>query len=294
MNPSINGNGPFGIIATGGVFALRRSVELLDPTNNRQCRLPDLPNIRYGHTQNGNILCGGWANENEKTCIRLKDGQWIVSNQLIHPRYEHRSWTNKYGQVLLIGGWEGKQSTEKLTSDGRSQESFNLKYESVDSCLINEGTTFLLTGGYKSMGKVSRYDDNGWIQDLNDLKTGRRGHGCSQYKNVVGEKVNLVCGGEAEAGIHLSSCEKNIYGQDTWSKMAPLPERRFGVRGFTIGNTVFMIGGFDGEHQMPKYQKNIFKLEAEGDKWKDEGPMHFDRQFLEVSLINENLWQYCT
>lgn len=45
---------------------------------------------------------------------------------------------------------------------------------------------------------------------------------------------------------------------------------------------------------MPKYQKNIFKLEAEGDKWKDEGPMHFDRQFLEVSLINENLWQYCT
>ena len=58
-----------------------------------------------------------------------------------------------------------------------------------DSCLINEGTTFLLTGGYTSKGKVSRYDDNGWIQDLNDLKTGRWGHGCTQYNNDVGEKV---------------------------------------------------------------------------------------------------------
>ena len=142
-------------IVTGGLntdTAVRRSVELLDPTNNKQCQLPDLPNERYRHTQvlgakekislsflnktfhiqNGNILCGGYPTiETKKTCIRFEDGQWIVSNHLIHPRYEHRSWTNKYGQVLLIGGWEGKQSTEKLTSDGRSQESFNLEYGSV-------------------------------------------------------------------------------------------------------------------------------------------------------------------
>ena len=87
--------------------------------------------------------------------------------------------------------------------------------------------------------------------------------------------------------------------------MTSLPERRFGVRALTIGNTVFMIGklrsselgaylvfvgGFDGV----KYQKNIFKLEAKGEKWKDEGAMYYDRQYLEVSLTNENLWQYCT
>ena len=51
-----------------------------------------------------------------------------------------------------------------------------------------------------------------------------------------------MCGGGAGAGIQLNTCEKNIYGQDTWAKMTSLPEARFGVRALTIDNTVFMIG----------------------------------------------------
>ena len=50
------------------------------------------------------------------------------------------------------------------------------------------------------------------------------------------------------------------------------------------------LGGFNGQ----KYQKNIFNLEAKEEKWMDEGAMYYDRQYLEVSSTNENLWQYCT
>ena len=62
------------------------------------------------------------------------------------------------------------------------------------SCLIDEGETFLLTGGYEfgssaGVSTVSRYNINGWVEDLNNLNTGRYGHGCSQFTNKHGYKV---------------------------------------------------------------------------------------------------------
>ena len=57
------------------------------------------------------------------------------------------------------------------------------------SCLIDEGQTFLLTGGTYSMETVSRYNINGWLEDLDNLNTGRRLHGCTQYTNNDGVKV---------------------------------------------------------------------------------------------------------
>ena len=63
------------------------------------------------------------------------------------------------------------------------------------SCLIDEGNTFLLTGGAKGRGEligvttVSRYNINGWVEDLGNLITGRWSHGCSQFTNKHGYKV---------------------------------------------------------------------------------------------------------
>ena len=62
------------------------------------------------------------------------------------------------------------------------------------SCLIDEGESFLLTGGYGAMNDgtvstVSRYDLNGWVEDLDDLNTKRFGHGCTQYLNTDRAKV---------------------------------------------------------------------------------------------------------
>ena len=60
-----------------------------------------------------------------------------------------------------------------------------------ESCLIDEGQTFLLTGG-SSKEIVSRYSINGWLEDLDNLNTGRNSHGCTQYTNNDGVKVRMM------------------------------------------------------------------------------------------------------
>ena len=66
------------------------------------------------------------------------------------------------------------------------------------SCLIDEGESFLLTGGFLvstggyGVSTVSRYNINGWVEDLDDLITGRNGHGCTQYKNHLGDRVGFM------------------------------------------------------------------------------------------------------
>ena len=60
------------------------------------------------------------------------------------------------------------------------------------SCLIDEGETFVLTGGVGSESTVSRYNINGWVEDLDDLITGRRYHGCTQYSNTLGDRVRFM------------------------------------------------------------------------------------------------------
>ena len=57
------------------------------------------------------------------------------------------------------------------------------------SCLIDEGDTFLLTGGDTSRNTVSRYNSDGWIEDIGSLNTGRFGHGCTHYTNNFGAEV---------------------------------------------------------------------------------------------------------
>lgn len=58
------------------------------------------------------------------------------------------------------------------------------------ACLIDDGETFLLTGGASYINKVSRYNSNGWIEDLHDLSIGRRLHGCVKYDNNFGAQVS--------------------------------------------------------------------------------------------------------
>ena len=72
------------------------------------------------------------------------------------------------------------------------------------------------------MPKVSRYNIDGWVEDLADLTTPRQGHACGHFTNSDNThvsyscsqhasklniiKVLLACGGAGD----LSSCEVNI------------------------------------------------------------------------------------
>ena len=58
--------------------------------------------------------------------------------------------------------------------------------------MIDEGVTFLITGGTGSMKIVSRYNISGWIEDLEELNDGRWAHACAQFVNNNGNMVSLI------------------------------------------------------------------------------------------------------
>ena len=51
----------------------------------------------------------------------------------------------------------------------------------------------VITGGQLNLhgaSFVTKYDINGWIEDLPELNTGRLGHGCAHFYNNLNELVN--------------------------------------------------------------------------------------------------------
>ena len=118
------------IIITGGWSSSSyRSVEILQQNGSYWCSLPDLPDIRYKHTQSGLIACGsgGYNSDTETSCLTLTDGHWMTSHQLQYSRSEHSSWTSQHG-VVLMGGLGSTTTTEILHDDGGSSSSFSLKH----------------------------------------------------------------------------------------------------------------------------------------------------------------------
>ena len=48
----------------------------------------------------------------------------------------------------------------------------------------------VITGGDSTSSKVSMYSTGGWIQDLPNLVTARKNHGCGHYVNNQNKEVN--------------------------------------------------------------------------------------------------------
>ena len=121
------------IIVTGGSprSSVWTTVELLHSDGSPWCKLPNLPEYRYGHTQTGLEACGGDGSSGTRTtCVRFSGGSWSPSHQLVQltqGRRAHSSWASPAG-TLIIGGRYSKKSTELLdTNTGDSVMSFPLK-----------------------------------------------------------------------------------------------------------------------------------------------------------------------
>ena len=115
------------IIVTGGIpsESAGTSGELLHSDGSPWCTLPDLPEARYDHTQTGLEVCGGWM---WNTCVRLSEGSWTPSHQLLEQRGDHCSWASAAG-TLLMGGSNSVDTGELLDANTRhSVTSFPLKY----------------------------------------------------------------------------------------------------------------------------------------------------------------------
>ena len=107
---------------------MRRSAEIYLPSDNSSCKLPELPEGRFDHTQDEHWACGGHTNSTEITCDLWREGSWTrQSLRLREKRVDHVSWATESGVYLIGGKYSGK--TSELVKEGGSVAGFPLKYD---------------------------------------------------------------------------------------------------------------------------------------------------------------------
>jgi len=184
------------ILVTGGIpESSLKSVEVLRSDGSYFCTLDDLPDERYGHSMDQELLCGGGATPT--SCLKYESGRWTeYSWSLQQERYGHLSWRRpNNGGVQLIGGFSSSSSSLKTTetvSRSGSLTSFQLEDEAKAACGIQHDDFFVITGGIGTWSKVRRYAEDGTMDNLPNLKTGRARHGCGHYFSDSNELVQNI------------------------------------------------------------------------------------------------------
>ena len=125
--PSWLGGFGEGMLITGG-RSNSGSVEAYNPHTKKICKLPDLPDGRFGHTVCGGLLCGGKGNQ-VKSCLKLGPSGFVKATvSLKQSRSYHLCWNVPEG-VLLLGGRSSPSTTELVSYDGSTSVSkFDLSH----------------------------------------------------------------------------------------------------------------------------------------------------------------------
>ena len=116
---------------TGFSINPQRSAEIYLPSVGTSCSLPELPERRYFHTQDGPLACGGGSGIiKATTCVTWSQGAWTRSHNFSVGRSGHASWDTATG-VYLMGGWRNMSETTSVLvkEDGTVEEGFPLKYK---------------------------------------------------------------------------------------------------------------------------------------------------------------------
>ena len=121
---------PPAVLITGGYR--EKTAELFLPSTGTSCALPNLPELRYYHSADNNILCGGSTNYNGN-CLQWSPdtGTWEELLTLDVGRTYHVSWTPASGTgTYLIGGYGSDidMTTTLITPEGGQEIGFLLKY----------------------------------------------------------------------------------------------------------------------------------------------------------------------
>ena len=123
------------VLITGGSDYSKQSAEVYHPDRDSACLLPDLPDERWIHTQDGSLLCGGYGAS--RSCLRWNpmSGSWDLVTEaeaLTGQRFGHSSWTPADGSVTYLIGdshldWESGYTSEIIDMNNNIIRSFPLR-----------------------------------------------------------------------------------------------------------------------------------------------------------------------
>ena len=101
-------------------------VELFNPNKGTSCVITaKLDQPRWWHTGDGNLVCGGYANDGGTSCYNVATGDTI---NLLDERQGHTSWSTDAG-IYLLGGYPVSSRTSELVTGDTTQAGFGLKYD---------------------------------------------------------------------------------------------------------------------------------------------------------------------
>ena len=92
------------VLITGG-YGAEQTAEIYHPDRDAPCVIRNIPDERWSHTQDGSLVCGGFAER--FSCRRWNPDTraWdLVTDSLTGLRYEHTSWTPAPGSVTYLMG----------------------------------------------------------------------------------------------------------------------------------------------------------------------------------------------
>jgi len=282
--------GPEGILISGG-YGTFSSVEVFIPSTGLSCSLPNLTDIRYGHTMASLTICGGGES---LSCLSFSSGEWVTSHTLLEERAYHTSWETEQGVVLMGGDTSGDTSDIVPVAGEQAEPAFAMEYDTSNACAMADLTSdsVIVTGGYNTMHNVSRYDLLGWVEDLPPLLNGRTDHGCGAYMKEDGSQVFLVAGGYGNGFNDHKSVEVLTADSPTWTHTTHLPSAVYGLRGVTVANILYMTGGeVNDDHAKNKI---LAWLEKE-QEWEHTGNMVEGRYYHAVTTIglDDQAMEFC-
>jgi len=269
------------IIVTGGSQNAKNSVDLLFNNGSYYCGLPNLPDDRWAHSQNGFVTCGGF--NTARSCLTFADGEWQQTHYpLLEKRYWGSSWETSNGEIYLIGGsWP--RTSEVIDADGNTESGFDLPYSIRYACSIedNDEDRVILTGGEYNRNKVSVFNKNGFVEQLPELLIGRSSHACGFFINDDKNKVLLVAGGYKARTGYLASSETLIIGSASWQTAGSLPNAVRGIRGVSISNRIISTGGYN----FGEYFDSVLEFNQETRDWKLVGHLSKPRSSHGASVV---------
>jgi len=243
---------PLGVIVSGGWNGgTMASTEVYFPApgSGYTCSLQRMPSGRRGHTLDqlgdGTVLaCGGYP-DNPNTCDKFNGTYWSRHSTLLNSRGQHTSLPGQH-DLLLMGGYYSQATTELV--EGGGGEKYNLQQDTYRACGITEpGSDYIiLTGGWGSGDTVVKYNKDGFLGKLPDLKIARSSHGCGVFDTITGQKVYVVAGGYKVNHGALSSTELLYDGGLSWVTGQALPRTLDVPASVSFADSVLLIGGYAG------------------------------------------------
>jgi len=173
----------------------------------------------------------------------------VIKNTLFSTaRRRHVAWTppSLPDTIVLLGGYDdAAELTAEIVPGGGT---FELRHSGNLACGIPDEDTIVMTGGFLH-NYVTRYNVNGFVEELPQLPGNRYNHACAALPST---KAFIVAGG-LDGEYYLSSVLTLLPGAQAWTSLASLPRSLWATRASTVGGKMRLTGG-SGRSEVLEYQ----------------------------------------